>query len=128
MKIFLLILVIFASSNGQDKDSIQFQDSIKSGRHSFLPNTSFLDNPSLSIPLSLNNRQQDFSTFLRQSLSAPAPPFSWSFNNKLSLESTWKQELADQNRYRTLRTILGSVQMGGVAYLTYLHIKKYGLK
>ncbi len=56
------------------------------------------------------------------------PPFSWTYKTKIDLESAWKQELTKQEEYRTLRTILGSIEMGGVGYLTYLHLKKYGLK
>jgi hypothetical protein len=56
------------------------------------------------------------------------PPLSWMFKIKIDLETSWKQELAKQEEYRTWRSILGSIEMGGVAYLTYLHLKKYGLK
>jgi hypothetical protein len=56
------------------------------------------------------------------------PPLSWIFKIKIDLETSWKQELAKQEEYQTLRSILGSIEMGGVAYLTYLHLKKYGLK
>jgi hypothetical protein len=33
-----------------------------------------------------------------------------------------------QNEYRTLRTVLGALEVGGTAYLLYEHIRKYGLK
>ncbi|MGD0038253.1 MAG: hypothetical protein ABSC53_13290 [Bacteroidota bacterium] len=56
------------------------------------------------------------------------PPFSWTYKTEIDLKSAWKQELTKQEEYQTLRTILGSIEMGGVAYLTYLHLKKYGLK
>jgi hypothetical protein len=47
---------------------------------------------------------------------------------KIDLASPWKLELANQEKYRTMWTILGSIEAGGVAYIAYQHIKKYGLK
>ena len=47
---------------------------------------------------------------------------------KIDLVSPWKLQLANQEKYATWRTIMGSIQLGGVAYIAYQHIKKYGLK
>lgn len=71
---------------------------------------------------------EDFPWFFRQTLRAPLPTVAWELQENVDLHSIWQQELARQNKHRTLRTILGSVQAGTVAYLTYLHLKKYGFK
>jgi hypothetical protein len=66
--------------------------------------------------------------FLRLSLAPPSPSLTWGSAQKLSLASCWRDDLAKQQEYQTFRMILGSIEMGGAAYLAYKHIKKYGLK
>jgi hypothetical protein len=125
--ILILVFTFTLTTNGQEQKSVQEQDtSIKRSR--FYNPELFLVRPTLIIPQSFGNTQENFSDFLHQSLTVPMPPFSWTYKTKIDLESAWKQELTKQEEYRTLRTILGSIEMGGVAYLTYLHLKKYGLK
>jgi len=77
---------------------------------------SFRESPAIS-PMSL-----------RQSLRSFPLSLSAQFQQQIDVVSPWKQELAKQNEYRTLKTILGAVQVGGTAYLLYEHIRKYGLK
>jgi hypothetical protein len=88
----------------------------------------FLVNPAPAIPQALRDTQENFPGFLHQSLTVPLPSFSWTYKTEIDLKSAWKQELTKQEEYQTLRTIFGSVEIGGVAYLTYLHFKKYGMK
>ena len=125
--LLLLALASFLPVNGQEQKSLQHQD-ISGKKTQFYNFQLFLTQPELLPSQSYNVPPKSFSDFLHQSLSAPIPSFSWTFKTKLDLENSWKQELAKQEEYRTLRTILSSVKMGGVAYLTYLHLKKYGLK
>ncbi|MGD1043912.1 MAG: hypothetical protein ABR936_01155 [Bacteroidota bacterium] len=125
--IIFLIFTFIHPANGQEQKSVQQQDtSIKRSR--FYDPELFLVKPALIIPHSYGDTQVNFSDFLHQSLTVPMPPFSWTYKTKIDLQSAWKQELTKQEEYRTLRTILGSIEMGGVAYLAYLHLKKYGLK
>ena len=44
----------------------------------------------------------------------------------LYIDNMWQSELAYAKKNRTLWMILGSVEMGGAAYIAYRHIKKYG--
>jgi hypothetical protein len=125
--ILLLASVFLLPASGQEQKSMPSQDT--STKRSLIYNSElFLAQPSLLPARSYEVTQESFSDFLHQSLSVPMPPFSWTFKTKNDLENSWRQELAKQNEYRTLRTVLGSIQMGGVAYLTYMHLKKYGLK
>ena len=87
-----------------------------------LGRTNYLLSPSLRLTLG------EYPDLLSQPQVIPLSSISWSMNTNSSIESIWKQELIRQNEYRTLKTIVSSVQIGGVAYLAYLHIKKYGLK
>jgi hypothetical protein len=88
--------------------------------HSFDPTSmvvpSFREIPAMT-PLSLH-----------QSLMTLPLSLSTQFQQQIDVVSPWKQELAKQNEYRTLKSILGAVQVGGTAYLLYEHIRKYGLK
>jgi hypothetical protein len=65
--------------------------------------------------------------FLRQSLASPLPP-PWDSQQKLSLATCWTDEFRRQQEYHTFRMILGSIQMGGAAYLAYKHIKNHGFR
>lgn len=82
----------------------------------------------LLFPTSIKTDSVYLRGFLSQSLTSPLPSLSSQLQQNLSITSTWKNELLKQEEYKTLRTIIGSVEMGGVAYLAYLHMKKYGLK
>ena len=112
--------------NGQEAKNVQQDTSRKRpGMYNldiYLPLPGILPIPSTNVP------RQSISDFLHQSLSVPLTPFSWTYKTNIELETTWQKELARQNEYKTLKTIMGSVQMGGAAYLMYLHFKKYGLK
>jgi len=46
---------------------------------------------------------------------------------RVDLISPFCLQMESEARLRTLQTVLGAVQVGGVAYLAYRHIKKYGL-
>ena len=125
-----LLLITFASFlavNGQEQKNVQQQDTLQK-KPQFYNFELFLTQPTLLPPQSYGGPQESISDFLHQSLSVPMPPFSWTFKTNLDLKNSWKQELAKQEEYRTWRSILGSIEMGGVAYLTYMHLKKYGLK
>jgi hypothetical protein len=126
--ILVLAFVFIFTASGQEQKNVQPPDSSKK-RSQFNRLELSLAQPTFLPAHSYGDTQQNFSDFLHhQSLTVPMPPFSWTFKSKIDLESAWKQELTKQEEYRTLRTILGSVEMGGVTYLTYLHLKKYGLK
>lgn len=59
------------------------------------------------------------------------PPFqrdSWLLQSRSNLMSPWRLQMRSAEKYRIWRTIFGSIQAGGMAYLMYLHFKKYGLK
>lgn len=59
------------------------------------------------------------------------PPFqreSWLLQSRANLMTPWRLQMQSSEKYRIWRTIFGSIQAGGVAYLMYLHFKKHGLK
>jgi serine/threonine protein kinase len=46
---------------------------------------------------------------------------------KLYIETIWQNSLQQERKYELLWTVLGSMEMGGAAYIAYRHIKRYGL-
>lgn len=88
----------------------------------------FFPNAMLLLPSSFKTGSEFLPGFFYQSFTSLSLPLSWELQQNLGITSTWKNELLKQEKYETIRTIIGSIEMGGVAYLTYLHMKKYGLK
>jgi hypothetical protein len=94
-----------------------------------------------SKPLSIKTGIEGFDGFLSQPspmsgsdynmgllrLSLTTPP-SADPQQKLTLAMCWTNDLRRQQEYQTFRMILGSIQMGGTAYLAYKYLKKYGFK
>lgn len=66
--------------------------------------------------------------FLHQSLMYFPSSLSSQFQQQVDVVSPWKQELAKENEFRTLKFILQTVEAGGTAYLLYEHFRKYGSK
>ena len=80
------------------------------------------------LPLSLRENSIYLSGFLHQTLINLPSSLSMQFQQQIDVVSPWKHDLMKQNEYRTLRTVLGALQIGGTSYLLYEHIRKYGLK
>jgi hypothetical protein len=66
--------------------------------------------------------------FLHQSLTYLPTSLSSQFQQQIDVASPWKQELAKEKEFRTLKFILQAVEAGGTAYLLYEHFRKYGSK
>jgi hypothetical protein len=123
--ILFFLLALFAY--GQEQKTLLLKDTSvsKSGR---LNPEYLLKIPSFSLPLSLRTISDITPHYLNQSPVLSLQFSSWKLQQNLNLSPNSKHELAKQEEYKTLRTILGSIEAGGVAYLTYLHFKKYGVK
>jgi hypothetical protein len=125
------ILILFFSitlfASGQEQDTLPLQDTSVNKPRNF--NSGYLfGTPSFSLPLSLRIIPENAPYYLSQSPIVSLQYSSWKLQQNLNLTPIWKLELAKQDEYKTLYTILGSIEAGGVGYLTYLHFKKYGLK
>ena len=84
--------------------------------------------PTFMLPPSLDIIPEDMPGLIPHDLAGPFPLLPISTGQKIDLISPFRLQMARENESRTWRTILGSVQIGGVAYLVYRRIKKYGLK
>jgi hypothetical protein len=116
--ILILFFALTLVSRSQERDNVQLTDTSKS-LQSILPRSFFVELPFLH-PQSLGS--------LFRSPAGPSQLNFWTIQDKIDLLSPWKLELANQEEYRTWQTILKSIELGGVAYIGYEHIKKYGLK
>jgi hypothetical protein len=130
MKTAGILILFFLSTpfaSGQEQDIVPVKDTSVNNLRNF--NSGFLfGTPSLSLPLSLRIIPENTPYYLNQPPIVSLQYSSWKLQQNLNLAPIWKLELAKQDEYKTLYTILGSIEAGGVAYLTYLHFKKYGLK
>jgi hypothetical protein len=119
--VFMFALTLVA--NGQEQKVSK--DTSASEMQFFDPQLPFVK-PELTLPPSLQLTSSNYSLeYMRSSLTAP---ISLTEKTNNEIQGIWQRELAQQNEYRTLKTILSSVQMGATAYLLYEHIHKYGLK
>jgi hypothetical protein len=119
----MLLLAFTLVATGQEKQAAS--DTAATEMKFDIPPLPF-SKPDLSLPSSLKLITGDYSPeYLRTSLTAP-PSLTEKANREI--QGIWQRELSQQNEGKTWRAILGSLQMGGTAYLLYEHIHKYGLK
>ena len=90
---------------------------------------------SFSRPMPLNTpwlvQQQEFELALPYVLGPlPATPYpfliSYDDLREPDLTAAWRLQRAREEKNSTLYTVLGTVQLGGIAYLAYRHVTKYG--
>jgi hypothetical protein len=127
--VWILILNISAASSlsAQESDRREVRDTLVKKP---LINQSLLRSfdAEVILPIALRDSPEYLPLSLHQSLTNLPTSLSGQFQKQIDVFSPWKQELAKQNEMRTLKTILGAVQVGGTVYLLYEHIRKYGLK
>ncbi|MGA2624450.1 MAG: hypothetical protein ABSF91_11390 [Bacteroidota bacterium] len=117
--ILILFFALTLVASSQERKSVQLPDTSVNKLRSFHSEFLFVK-LSFLHPRSLG--------FLYHPPAVPSQFIFEPFEEKIDLVSPWKLELANQEEYRTMRTILESIELGGVAYIGYEHIKKYGLK
>jgi hypothetical protein len=125
--ILILFFAATFTARGQEQERVQLRDTTAVTLQLFDPNALPIK-LSLFPPPQLQTAPESSLRFFFQSSPFPSQQFSRKFKEKLDLTAPLKLELADQEKYRTWRSILGSIQAGGTAYILYQHIKKYGLK
>jgi hypothetical protein len=57
----------------------------------------------------------------------PPPLLGAGYELRIDLLSPYFLQQQRARKFSTLTTVLGAIQVGGVAYIAYKHIKKYGL-
>lgn len=105
-------------------------DTLESARPSLLPaDRSWMAEPdTMRLAPFLDLLFEISHPVVSDSRSLPFRRESWLLQSRANLMSPWKLQMQSDEKYRIWRTIFGSIQAGGMAYLMYLHFKKYGLK
>jgi hypothetical protein len=126
---FVLLLMFTVCSFGQEKTTPHRQDTAHVKQRKPIPNLLF-EHPVQRLPLALELAPApSFDLFfMGESPGSSAYFFSQRERESIDLAAPWKLQLARENKHKTLYTILGAVQAGGVAYLAYKQIEKYGWK
>lgn len=88
---------------------------------------SFRSRPLFILPLSFGDIPHYQPNLFQRIPSINEPFFAITSANDIDLALPWKQQLAGQNDFRTWELILGSIEAGGVGYIAYQHIRKFGL-
>ena len=127
-----LILILFFSSvvtfsiYGQGLQQISKEDSTPVTPQIYSAQL-FLSSPILSLPFAFNKVTDNYPESLHLKFGSSSN-LNTIIEQNLDVSEIWKIGALKEEELKTLRAILGSVQLGGVAYLAYKHIKKYGLK
>jgi len=124
---FFLIFVMSFTAVSQNQNDTARTDSMSKPLRS-LQFELFRNNMDLALPPTPELNPETFPAYLRQSFATPLPTLPWQLEEQIGFQGIWKQELARKNEYRTLKTILGTMQTGAAAYFVYKRLKKYGLK
>jgi len=127
--ILLLSFTFTLAASGQQRSDLQSTDTasvrrivivdpgISLGRATLLLSPSF-ERDSLFIFPSFLHLKEDFPV---------GPPFVGGvFEERVDLLSPLRLQMGKESQLRSLQVVLGTVEIAGVAYLAYRHIKKYG--
>jgi len=126
----LVILAVagLAAAHGQELHAVA--DSGETQRVIVIDPGITLGTPILLLPPSLDER----GTFIVPPFITPAafpgrpmPFLTGPAATPIDLLAPLRLQRARENELKTLRTLLGTVQIGGVAYIAYRHLKKRGV-
>jgi len=125
--IFFFSFVVTFSICGQGLQQISKEDSTPVKPKIY--NTQlFVTSPILSLPFAFNTVPDNYPESLHLKFGSSSNSLHSIIEQNLDVSEIWKIGKLKEDELKTLRSILGSVQLGGVAYLAYKHVKKYGLK
>ena len=117
---FAVVVILLFVLTGMGSSQEQKADSLLKERNTFRSELLFV-NPPFSHPNSLWFYDNPFA------VESPVV-FGNVIQGKPDLMSPWKLEMENQEKFGAWQIILQSIELGGVSYIGYEHIKKYGLK
>lgn len=122
-------LLMTLCAGGQELSKPQRIDTVAKVVKPVAPVARF-DQPVLQLPLfdELAVTPGYYTSMLFEPSAATPYFFSRKEVEIMDLSMPWKLQLARENEHRTMYSILGAVEAGGVAYLAYKHIQKHGWK
>jgi hypothetical protein len=129
MRIALLSSVCALAASGQEEADIRPAVTDSARRVVIVDPGISLGQPILLLPPSVG-RDSLFVLpsflFIGEDTTMPQPFLTTVLEKKVDLLSPLHLQMEKESRLRSLQTILGTVQIAGVVYLAYRHIKKYG--
>jgi len=125
--IFFFSFVVTSSICGQGLQQISNEDSTQ-GKSQIHNTPLFYSSPILSLPFAFSTVQDNYPESLHLKFGSSSTSLNSIIEQNLDISEIWKIGKLKEDELKTLKAILGSVQLGGVAYLAYKHIKKYGLR
>lgn len=131
MKFILIAFISLAvalSICGQGLQQTSKEDSVRVKKMQVHDAQLFLFAPLPLLQFELNTVQEYYPESLHLKFGSSSNSLESIIEQNLDVSEIWKIGKLKEDELKTLRSILGSVQFGGVAYLAYKHIKKYGLK
>ena len=128
--IFLSLVITLAASGQQRSDDDTTATDTVNRITIIDPGISY-GRPTLLFPLSLRHdamsRISDY-LFVGKTPGMPPPFLGGVMEEKLDLTFPFRLEMEREARLQPLWMVLGTMEFGGVVYVAYRHIKKYGLK
>lgn len=127
LKTFFLLFAFVLAANGQEQKDVLARDTL-ADRISLAQPEWQDSRTTLLSPLSFEILYGDRVDLLLQPQGVLGESRPWMLETKTDILSPWNLELKDEEKYSTWRSILGSVQVGGAAYLAYRYITKHGFR
>ncbi len=127
LKTFVCLLVLAPAAHGQEQNRVITGDT-SATRLSIAQPVWQVSRDTFLSPLSVEILYGDRVDLLLRPGSFANDLGPWMLEKKTDILSPWNLELRDEEKYSTWRSILGSVQIGGAAYLAYRYIKNHGLR
>jgi hypothetical protein len=127
LKTLLWFFVLALVAHGQEQNRIHITDTLATRLSIAQPQWEVSADTFLS-PLSIKILYGDRADLLLQPHGVLDEPHPWMLQTKTDIMSPWNLELEDQERYNIWRSILGSIQLTGAAYLGYEYLKKHGFR
>ena len=129
LAVLSLVFVVAFSAAAQEQRRENIVDTTAHGVRTAASALMF-EQPMQLLPLSMELAVTPdyFKRMAFQSTAGDPYFFSKHELGTMDLAMPWKLELARQNEHKLWYEVLGAIEAGGVAYLAYDHIKRYGWK
>jgi hypothetical protein len=131
LKILLLVAVCSPALFGQQQPEISTPDTMRTEGIVLLDPGVALGKPTLLLPPWLEpGATLGHPSFLHSNARPGVPPLfvGTGFEPKIDVTAPLRLQRRKDEGLQLLYSVLGAVQAGGVAYLAYRHVKKYGLR
>jgi hypothetical protein len=126
----LLLFVLCSTSLLAQQENVQMTgDTTRVDRPILLDPGFAFGKPIFLLPSSLQPKASLRSILFQELQPGMPPPFlGGGFEQKADLLSPYLLHWKQEQKYKTLYSILGAAQFGGAAYAAYRYIKKHGLR